>query len=142
MTPLELLAENEEWLALNKPAGLLSIPDREGKEISLKTLLQKTYGSVFTVHRLDKDTSGILLFARNEDMHRYLSSLFENRLAEKWYWGLVKGLPQPATLLHRALQRDRKPPGRSTIARTRHAIRNRDQSRHLSLPVALFPKRS
>ena len=40
MTPLELLAENEEWLALNKPAGLLSIPDREGKEISLKTLLQ------------------------------------------------------------------------------------------------------
>ena len=32
-------------------------------------------------------------------MHRYLSSLFENRLAEKWYWGLVKGLPQPATLL-------------------------------------------
>lgn len=95
----ELLAENEEWLALNKPAGLLSIPDREGKEISLKTILQQTYGTVFTVHRLDKDTSGILLFARNEEMHRYLSGLFENRLAQKWYWGLVKGSPQPATLL-------------------------------------------
>ena len=60
-----IVFENEDLIALNKPSGLLSIPDREGKDISLKTLLQEKYQQVFTVHRLDKDTSGIIVFAKN-----------------------------------------------------------------------------
>lgn len=58
------IAENDNWVALNKPSGLLSIPDREGKEISLKTLLKEKYGDIFTVHRLDRDTSGLIVFAK------------------------------------------------------------------------------
>ena len=88
-----LIFNNDDFIALNKPSGLLSIPDREGKEISLKTLLQEQYGKIFTVHRLDKDTSGIIVFAKNEETHKYLSRQFETRQTEKIYVGLVIGSP-------------------------------------------------
>ena len=88
-----IIFENEDFIALNKPSGLLSIPDREGKEISLKKLLQEKYGQIFTVHRLDKDTSGIIVFAKNEAAHKHLSRQFEERQTEKIYVGLVLGSP-------------------------------------------------
>src|SRR5215471_15711187 len=88
-----LIYENDDFLVLNKPAGLLSIPDREGKENSLKKILQEEYGEIFTVHRLDKDTSGLIVFAKNEDLHKLLSHQFEQRQTEKIYLGLVLGSP-------------------------------------------------
>jgi 23S rRNA pseudouridine1911/1915/1917 synthase len=88
-----LIFENDDFIALNKPSGLLSIPDREGKEVSLKILLQQKYNQVFTVHRLDRDTSGVIVFAKNEETHRHLSKQFEERLTEKIYMGLVIGSP-------------------------------------------------
>lgn len=86
-----IIEENEDWVAVSKPSGLLSIPDREGKEISLKTLLKEKYGEIFTVHRLDKDTSGLIIFARNEATHKHLSQQFEERQTKKIYQGLVTG---------------------------------------------------
>src|SRR5436190_18764449 len=86
-----LVFENDDFIALNKPSGLLSIPDREGKEISLKILLQEKFPQIFTVHRLDKDTSGLIVFAKNEETHRNLSMQFEERQTEKIYLGLVLG---------------------------------------------------
>ncbi len=88
-----IVFENDDLIALNKPSGLLSIPDREGKDVSLKTLLQEKYPQVFTVHRLDKDTSGIIVFAKNEETHKHLSKQFEERQTEKIYVGLVIGSP-------------------------------------------------
>lgn len=85
------IAENNEWIALNKPSGLLSIPDREGKDISLKKMLIEKFGNIFTVHRLDKDTSGVIIFAKNEAAHKYLSQQFENRETRKIYQGIVIG---------------------------------------------------
>jgi 23S rRNA pseudouridine1911/1915/1917 synthase len=98
-TAWQLLAETENWVAINKPAGLLSVPDREGKEVSLKRLLQEKYGSIFTVHRLDKDTSGVILFAKNEVAHKQLTLQFEQRTTIKHYVGLVLGKPLPLTQL-------------------------------------------
>lgn len=90
-----IVAETGDWVAINKPAGLLSIPDREGKEISLKNLLKERYGNIFTVHRLDKETSGLIVFAKTEEGHRHLSRQFEERDTIKIYQGLVNGsLPQ------------------------------------------------
>lgn len=86
-----IIAENENWVALNKPSGLLSIPDREGKEVSLKIMLKEKYGDIFTVHRLDKDTSGLIVFAKNEATHRHLSLQFESRQTKKIYQGFVIG---------------------------------------------------
>ena len=91
--PFSILLENDRFIAINKPAGLLSIPDREQSQPSLKDLLMARFGSIFTVHRLDKDTSGIILFARDEATHKYLSQLFEGRQVEKYYRGIVHGNP-------------------------------------------------
>lgn len=89
----DLLFENDRFVVLNKPAGMLSVPDREGKEISLKNILKQAYGNILTVHRLDKDTSGVIVYAKNEAAHKYLSGLFEGREVEKYYIGLVHGVP-------------------------------------------------
>ncbi len=86
-----IVFENDGLVALNKPSGLLSIPDRMGKEISLKILLREQYGDIFTVHRLDRDTSGLIVFAKNEATHKHLSSQFEDRQTKKIYQGLVTG---------------------------------------------------
>lgn len=91
MQKLDIIFENDQFVAVNKPAGLLSIPDREGKEVSLKSLLKDKYGSIFTVHRLDRDTSGVIVFAKDETTHKYLSGIFEERAVEKIYQGLVQG---------------------------------------------------
>jgi 23S rRNA pseudouridine955/2504/2580 synthase/23S rRNA pseudouridine1911/1915/1917 synthase len=88
-----IIFENEDLVVINKPSGLLSIPDREGKEISLKILLQEKYTKIFTVHRLDKGTSGLIIFAKNEESHKYLSGLFTDRQTTKIYLGLVIGSP-------------------------------------------------
>src|SRR3989337_2339012 len=88
-----IIVEDDDFIALNKPSGLLSIPDREGKEISLKNLLKDKYENIFTVHRLDRDTSGLIVFAKNEAAHRHLSIQFEERQTEKIYVGLVLGSP-------------------------------------------------
>jgi 23S rRNA pseudouridine1911/1915/1917 synthase len=87
----DIIFENEQFIAINKPSGLLSIPDRIGEETSLKKLLIGKYGSIYTVHRLDKDTSGIIIFAKDEATHKQLSQLFEGREMEKYYLGLVYG---------------------------------------------------
>ena len=88
-----ILSEDDNIIAINKPSGLLTIPDREGKDISLKQILKAKYGDIFTVHRLDKDTSGIVVFAKNEAAHKELSQLFEARETVKIYNGFVLGTP-------------------------------------------------
>lgn len=93
MDRMEIIFENNDVIAINKPPGLLSIPDREGREVSLKKILQEKYGQIFTVHRLDRDTSGLILFAKNESSHKQLSLQFESHEAVKIYLGLVIGSP-------------------------------------------------
>lgn len=88
---IDIIFENDDFVAVNKPSGLLSIPDRIGKELSLKDYLKERFGNIYTVHRLDRDTSGIILFAKTEESHKALSLLFEGRDMEKLYVGLVNG---------------------------------------------------
>lgn len=87
----EIILDTDLFVAVNKPSGLLSINDRMGEELSLKTILIDRYGQIFTVHRLDKDTSGIIVFAKTPEAHKQLSQLFEGREMEKYYLGLVYG---------------------------------------------------
>ncbi|MEO6317053.1 MAG: RluA family pseudouridine synthase [Chitinophagaceae bacterium] len=85
------LFENDDFIVLNKPSGMLSIPDRTQSQPSLKDLLIQQLGSIFTVHRLDKGTSGVIVFAKNEATHKNLSLQFEDRSTNKIYNGLVTG---------------------------------------------------
>ena len=91
----QIIYQNDDFIAINKPAGMLSIPDRKQSEPSLKDLLITEFGTIFTVHRLDRGTSGVIVFAKNEDAHRELSKLFEGREVSKFYNGLVHGIPYP-----------------------------------------------
>jgi len=91
MTKPETIFENPDFIVINKPAGLLSIPDRTQSAESLKDILQKKYGQIFTIHRLDKETSGLIVFAKNDLAHKYFSQAFEERTVEKIYLGLVLG---------------------------------------------------
>lgn len=100
---IDILFENEEMIVLNKPAGLLSIPDRFGKEASLKSLLQEKYPSIFTVHRLDQHTSGLILFAKTAEAHQELSALFDGRTIQKKYVGLVNGHPPQSGTIDQAI---------------------------------------
>jgi 23S rRNA pseudouridine1911/1915/1917 synthase len=93
----EIIFENDFFVAINKPAGMLSIPDREQSQPSLKDILIQKYGGIFTIHRLDKETSGIILFAKDEATHKYFSKKFEERSVEKFYVGLVHGTPYNKT---------------------------------------------
>jgi len=87
----ETIFENESFVVINKPSGLLSVPDRMQSEVSLKDMLLQQYGNIYTVHRLDKGTSGVIIFAKDETTHKGLSQLFEGRDVEKYYLGLVHG---------------------------------------------------
>ena len=92
MQSYELIYEDEHFLVVNKPAGLLTIPDRLGSKDSLQAILEQRYGKIFVVHRLDRETSGILCFARTEAAHRNLSMQFEHHTVDKYYHVLVDGV--------------------------------------------------
>jgi len=92
---VKLLAEDELILAVNKPSGLLVIPDRFDKTIpSLSGLLHHIYGGIYVVHRIDRETSGLVLFAKTAEAHRHLNDLFEHRKVEKRYLAIVRGNPE------------------------------------------------
>lgn len=89
-----IIAETNDWIAVNKPSGMLSIQDRHQHELpSAKSWLDSKYGEVLIVHRIDRDTSGLLLFARHAAAHQRLSKAFEQRQVEKKYLGIVLGTP-------------------------------------------------
>lgn len=118
MTTYELVHEDEHILVVNKPAGLLTIPDRFGNKVSLLHALERRYGKVFVVHRLDRETSGILCFARNEAAHRHLSLQFEHHTADKFYLALLDGA------LHHDEGEIDKPIGEHPTVSGKMAIRN------------------
>ena len=92
MKGFSVIFENDDFIAINKEAGMLTIPDRhDDTQLSLYKILNQQYGKIFIVHRLDRDTSGLILFAKNETSHKYFSQLFEQRNIEKKYLGIVRG---------------------------------------------------
>ena len=92
MKGFSIIFENEDFIALNKEPGVLTIPDRhDDMQLSLYKTLNQQYGKIFIVHRLDRDTSGLILFAKTEATHKYLSQLFEQRNIKKNYLGIVRG---------------------------------------------------
>ena len=92
MKGISIIFEDDAFVAINKPAGMLTIPDRHDEtQLSLYKILLQEYGKIFIVHRLDRETSGLILFAKNEASHKYLSQLFEQRNIEKFYLGIIRG---------------------------------------------------
>ena len=91
----DVLFVDDHLVVVNKPAGLLSVPDRYDPDIpNLSNLLGRKYGDpILPVHRLDKPTSGVIVYARNKDAHRELNRQFQDREVGKVYHAIVEGQP-------------------------------------------------
>ncbi len=82
---------SDKWvIAVEKPAGMLSVPDATGAR-SMLDRLRDQFPSVFPVHRLDRDASGVLLFARSLPVKKRLSEMFRNHDLEREYIAVVEG---------------------------------------------------
>jgi len=93
---IEVLYADAALIVVNKPSGLLSVPGRgEDKADCLITRVQQRYPDALIVHRLDCDTSGLLVIARGKEMHRRLSIAFERRAVDKRYVARVEGRLTP-----------------------------------------------
>jgi tRNA pseudouridine32 synthase/23S rRNA pseudouridine746 synthase/23S rRNA pseudouridine955/2504/2580 synthase len=117
VSDLRVLFEGAGLLAVDKPAGMLVIPGRgEGSGPSLREVLEAKLGrKVFVVHRLDRDTSGVVVFALAPEQHRTLSMAFESGKVRKRYLALVEGRLEAPRLVDAALVPARK--GRMRVAR-------------------------
>jgi 23S rRNA pseudouridine1911/1915/1917 synthase len=104
--PLEILYEDRDLMVLNKPAGLVVHPAAGNPDRTLVNALIAHCGPQLSgiggearpgiVHRLDKDTSGLMVVAKSAAAHQGLSELFAARDIDRAYWALVWGLPSPS----------------------------------------------
>jgi 23S rRNA pseudouridine1911/1915/1917 synthase len=105
---LDIVFENKDILIINKKAGMIVHPAENAKHMkdTLVNALLHSYGfnnlsdingvlRPGIVHRLDKNTSGLIIIAKNNEIHKYLSTLFKKRLIKKTYLALVKGYLKP-----------------------------------------------
>lgn len=90
--PLEILFQDDQIIVANKPSGLLSVPGKlEGRADCLVSRLQAAHWDTLLVHRLDCDTSGVMIFARTKQAQGFLGQEFEKRRAKKTYIARVWG---------------------------------------------------
>jgi len=98
---LHIIFEDDALLVVNKPAGLLAVPlERRSGAPSVYEQIRdhfKTRGKrrAFVVHRIDRDTSGLVVFAKNADAQARLKAQFKRREPERVYWAVVHGHPSP-----------------------------------------------
>ena len=89
----EIVANDDAFLVANKPSGLLSVPGRGPEKADcLSARVQAEFPDALVVHRLDMETSGLMVFARNLDAQRSLNRAFERRLVDKYYVAVVTGI--------------------------------------------------
>ncbi len=95
--PLEILHQDDDILVLNKPSGLLSVPGKAARHSDcLESRAKADFPEALLVHRLDMDTSGVMIFALNKPAQRHLGLQFERRHTVKTYEALVWGQPEDA----------------------------------------------
>lgn len=142
----EILFEDQWLLVLHKPEGVLSVPGKS-EEQSIYSLLRARYPEAtgpLVVHRLDMATSGLLLAAKTQEVHRHLQAQFENRSIKKRYIALLDGilseeegvidLPICPDCLDRPRQMVNEELGKTAITRYRVMDRKNGQTR-----IAFFP---
>lgn len=106
---LDIIYEDEWYVAINKPHGLLVHRTKiaeEKKEFALQLLRDQLNQHVFLVHRLDRPTSGILLFAKSSEAAKKVALLFEKREVNKEYYAIVRGYASEKNTLEYPLKKD------------------------------------
>jgi tRNA pseudouridine32 synthase / 23S rRNA pseudouridine746 synthase len=89
----QILYEDADLIAVNKSEGIASITENDTTIDSLHSLLEKQFSQrLFIVHRLDKEVSGVILFAKNPRAHKFINDQFAERKVKKYYTALVHGV--------------------------------------------------
>ncbi len=89
----EILFEDDNVITVSKPEGIASITENDTTIDSLHSLLEKKLNQkLFIVHRLDKEVSGVILFAKNPRTHKFINDQFAERKVKKYYTALVHGV--------------------------------------------------
>jgi RluA family pseudouridine synthase len=88
---MRVLHRDELVLVVDKPAGILTVPGRGDQSVPLSAMVREIATGALPVHRLDRDTSGAVVFALTREAHRALNAVFEGRKAEKVYLALCRG---------------------------------------------------
>ena len=142
---LQIIHHDDDLLVVNKPSGLLSVPGK-GPHLAdcLESRVQTVFPAARTVHRLDRDTSGVLVMAMNAGAQRHLGLQFERRHLNKSYQAIVSGrvepeageidLPLIADWPNRPLQKVCHLTGKSALTRWRVVARS-----DLSTRLELYP---
>lgn len=109
MQPLTLLYQDEHYVAIDKPAGMLVHRTRiaEEAEYAMQRLRDQLGQHVFVVHRLDRPTSGVLLFALSSEAARAMCGVFESRQVEKRYLAVVRGWTEEADVIDYPLREEK-----------------------------------
>lgn len=94
-----ILFENDDLIVVNKPPFLSSLDDRDGGEINLLRLAKQYVSDAQICHRLDKETSGAIIIAKNPEAYRFVSMQFEHREVSKIYHAIINGSHQFDDLL-------------------------------------------
>ena len=105
-TQLEILYQDESFVAINKPSGLLvhkSMIDKHEIYFAMKMLRDQLGQWVYPLHRLDKPTSGVLLFALDKESARLVSAQFKEHTIQKTYLAVVRGYPDERGIIEHAL---------------------------------------
>lgn len=109
LTPLEVLYQTRDLVAINKPSGLLvhrSPIDRHETQFALQLLRDQLGQYVYPVHRLDKPTSGVLLFALNANAAKVINQQFTDNSVIKRYWAVVRGFADDEGTIDHPLRED------------------------------------
>ena len=88
---IKVLYEDSNILAIDKPSGILVHPDQKSKAETILDLFLKKYPKLEIVHRLDFETSGVMLLAKNKKAHEFLKKQFKDRTIKKTYYTIVSG---------------------------------------------------
>lgn len=138
-----IIYQDDDIIALNKPGGLLSVPGVRNKDSAFGRLSLEV-GELHIVHRLDQDTSGVIIYARHKDALRYLQQQFERRQTSKIYEAVIDGhlnartgcinLPIKVDWPNRPLQMISHSEGRYALTRWKRTGFEGDRTR-----VELFP---
>jgi tRNA pseudouridine32 synthase/23S rRNA pseudouridine746 synthase len=137
---LRIVYCDERLIVLDKPSGLLAVPGLGPEnQDNLAGRVQQEYPGALVVHRLDRDTSGLIVFARDPESQRHLSRQFHDRLVEKTYFAVVRGcverdagqidLPMRKDFEHPPRHRVDLAHGRSAFTRWRVCRRQSDRTR-------------
>lgn len=123
---LDIVYENENFAIVNKPSGMLTHPTSNEKSGTLVNALLAKYGDNLSdingefrrgiLHRLDRNTSGLLIIAKNNDAHLKISEMIKNREIEKRYLTVIRGVLKENIVINEPIARSKSQPNKMTVS--------------------------